>query len=232
MLQLRLFRKLNCFYGPWDILLIAARSSPPPWIDFQSYVQTFSGTTFLTAFSKLPPLPSASITFEGELGVSTYSAYFSAAISSEVKALEDECNEHDLYQVQIPRAGQDSRQSTYLLHVPGLRETSLRIEVGDVVHLRQIRFDSSGNVRQPLILRDRNGQRLKSAVEKRYDAQVWSIDRLREIITLRVDSLNQSSPFFNARFTVQSDRTDALRRAVDGAQQHISSTGNEWMRSM
>lgn len=216
----------------WQIILISARSSPPPCTDFQSYVQSFSGNIFLTAFSKLPPERPTSVTFDGRLSASTYSEFFGAAISTEAKALEEECNEHDLYQIQLPRAGQDWRQSRYLLHVPGLRETSLRIEVGDVVHLRQIRFDLSGNVRQPLVLRDRDGTLLKNAVERRYDSQVWHINRMRELITLRVESLHQSSPFFNARFTVQSDRMDALRRAVDIAQQQIISTANQWFRSM
>lgn len=189
----------------------------------------------MTAFSKperLSPQLSTSTTFEGELGVSTYSPFFCAAISAEAKALQEECNEHDLYQVQLQRASPDPRLSTsYLLHVPGLRETSLRVEVGDVVHIREIRVTKAGKVKQ-VSLQDANGRSLPHAITKRNDSVVWHIDRLRETITLRVDSLHQSSKFFNARFTVQSDRIDALQRAVTGAQQHMNSSGNDWMRSM
>jgi helicase MOV-10 len=188
----------------------------------------------MTAFSRPPCVPaehSTLITFDGELDVPTYSAYFFAAVSAEIKALQAELKDFDLYQVALPHA-QDPHQSTYLLGVPGLREASLRIEVGDVVQLRQVRFDMNGNVRKPLMLQDRHGQRLQNAVEKRYDSRVCNIDRLRETLTLQVDSLSQLSPFFNARFTVQNDRMDALQRAVTGAQQHLTSTANEWMRSM
>lgn len=219
------------------IILIIQSSAAPPWLDYKGYVQSFAGNIFMTAFSKphgLPPEEFSSSPFDGDLDVSTFSAFFCAAISKEAEALQAECNEHDLYKVQMPRAGQDPREATYLLHVPGLRETSLRIEVGDIVQIRQIRLDRFGNMIPQFAFRDKLGQPLPHAVTRRYDAVVWSIDRLREIVTLRVDSLHQSSPFFNARFIVQSDRMEALRRAVIGAQEQMSSNGegNEWMRSM
>lgn len=189
----------------------------------------------MTAFARLDkPAPEAStaIGFDGELELSTYSAFFCAAISAEAKALQEECNEHDLYKVQLSRANQDSHQPLYLLYVPGLRETSLRIEVGDVVQIRQIRLDRFGSVIPQVSLRDRNGLYLPHAVTKQNDAVVWHLDRLRETVTLRVDFLHQSSPFFNARFTVQSGRMDALQRAVTSAQQQIKTSSNDWMRSM
>lgn len=189
----------------------------------------------MTAFStsqELPPQHFDSAPFDGELEASTYSSFFCAAISQEAKALEKECHEHDLYKVQVPKANQDPRDLTYLLHVPGLRETSLRIEVGDVVQIRQIRLDRFGNIIPQFALRDKNGQSLSHAVTKRYDAVVWNLDRLREMVTLRIDSLHQSSPLFNARFTVQTDRLAAFQRAVKGAQEQMISGGHEWMRSM
>lgn len=175
----------------------------------------------------LSPEQTISTTFEGDLAASAYSAFFGAAISAEVKALAEQCLDFDMYQVQIHPAVADPRPSTYLLHVPGLRENSLRIEFGDVVQLRPIRIG-----KKQVSLRNANGQVLPHATTKQYNAMVWNIDRMREMLTLRIDSLHQSSALFNVRFTVQSERMDALQRSVTVAQRHITSNENQWMRSM
>lgn len=190
----------------------------------------------MTASSTLDRPPYAAYSFPAfgsELGASTYSAFFGAAITAEAKALQQECNEHDLYKVQLSENKHDTRQSMYQLHVPGLREFStLQIDVGDVVQIRSLRLDKYGILVPHASLRDTTGQILPYALPKRNDAVVWNIDRLREMISLRVDSLNRSGPLFNVRFTMQSDRIDALQRAVNAAQQLINANGNDWMRSM
>lgn len=147
------------------------------WIDFSAYVQTFAGSSFLTANSA-PTQPKNEVngigiaernspTSKGQIASSTssdladeeasstrilsarnYHAYFRDALKQEAVALTKECSDHALYQVPIARssANTDPRPSMYSLLVPGLREMTLRIEVGDIVQLRQLRFGKYGEV--------------------------------------------------------------------------------------
>ena len=175
-----------------------------------------------------------------DLNIQKYHAYFREALTQEAIARHKECEDHALYRVPVTNASRitDPRPSMYRLHVPGLRELSLRIEVDDIVQLRQLRFKANGEITYGSVLRDPSGNpiALPKKSDNQHDSVVWNIDRLRETLSLRVDSLAPRSMLFNVRFTVQSGRLGAMYRAVIAAHMPLAAAmgGSEsgWMRSM
>lgn len=120
------------------------------------------------------------------------------------------------------------------LYVPGLREMSLRIEIGDIVQLRQLRFNANGDVLYGTLVKDKNGRpvELPRRSDKQHDSVVWGIDRLNETLSLRVDSLAQRSMLFNVCFAIQSGRLGAAHRAAILTQHSLNGSSEGWMRSM
>lgn len=211
-------------------------SVPVRWIDFALYVGSFAGTSYLLADPPPPDLSGvarrsavqSTPTLTGPtppptdqpaaLEADDYHTYFQNALIKEAAALQQECEDHALYKVPLANAQRDPRPCMYWLHVPGLRERSLRIEIGDVVQLRQLDFHTRGGVLQvPHCFR--------------HDSVVWAIDRRRETITLNVYGLVQKSLLFNVCFSVQAGRLGALYRSVMGVQKTLDG-GDGWLRSM
>lgn len=225
-------------------------SEPARWVDFERYVQTFAGSEVLAA-SIAPYHASSSpqeLTWDGssdhesnhgldtkELGLENYEAYFHTALEKEAIALQQECDDHAIYRVTVDReGGKDPRPAVHTLHVPGLREMSLRIEVGDIVQLRQLRFNTRGELLAPLSIKHANGKSatLPRHAEFQYDAVVWNIDRRNEALSLRIDHLARMSMLFNVSFTVQVRRINALHRAVSLTANGLLTQWDEnWMRS-
>ncbi|SMR43828.1 unnamed protein product [Zymoseptoria tritici ST99CH_3D1] len=214
--------------------------APSPWIDYTRYVQSFSGNIFLSA-PAYPDALSAELPFpkpfDGKLEISTYMDYFSAVITTEVHALQKECEEYNMYQVPLAAAHGDPRQSMYWLNIPGLREASLRIEIGDIVQVRQLGFEHMRHA--GALVTAGYPVPPNNQFQQQHNAVVWGIDRVREMVTLRIDYLVPISLLFNARFVVQSHRIHAWHRAVARTQRAMTEANqqslkndNEWMRSM
>ena len=217
-------------------------STPARWVDFSAYVQTFAGSNFLTAGPSLSQsrpsrqLPHEDCADPSSLRLENYKDYFELALELETDAQLQECEDHALFKVPITKNGPtDPRPSMYSLHVPGLRELSLRIEIGDIVQLRQLRFNSNGEVVSGSLIKDAKGKpvKLPRHADNQYDAVVWGIDRLRETLSLRVDSLIPRTMLFNVCFTLQHGRLNSLHRAVTATQDTLKAASNvNWMRSM
>ena len=227
--------------------------APVRWINFGEYVQSFAGSDYLpgniasTRQSTGQTTPAVSETtrhessrtpthHDGRLTAENYHAYFLTALEDEKAAQQRECEDNTLFRVPVNKSGlADPRPSIYTLHVPGLREMSLRIETGDVVQLRQLRFTNRGEIIAPPMIRDVSGNAvvLPRHAENQYDAVVWGIDRRNEVLSLRVDHMNRMSMLFNVCFTVQTARMKALRHAVTAASNTLTTEMDEaWMRSI
>ncbi|KAF2163643.1 hypothetical protein M409DRAFT_25831 [Zasmidium cellare ATCC 36951] len=206
-------------------------SPPPPWINFGQYTQSFAGNAFLQAKDiEIEPSHEQHGDQFVQLDQHNYSRFFAKALSQETAALQEEYDDYALYSIALPH----DNNSVYYLSVPGLREAGLRIEVGDVVHVRQLRFDKFG---EPVItptFRDHNGKAIETpnSVDKRYDAAVWAIDRLREVILLRIDAMPRRSMVFNGSFTIQARRMNEVRLAVQRTQARLDEADNLWIKSM
>lgn len=227
--------------------------APVRWIDFGKYVQSFAGSDFLTGsiesgrrwtdHSPARALEStshksspSSAECNDDLTSDTYQAYFLTALDGEQAAQQRECEDQALFRVPVNKSGlADPRPNMYNLHVPGLREMSLRIESGDIVQLRQLRFTTRGEIITPPMIKDINGNSvvLPRHAENQYNAAVWGIDRRSEMLSLRIDHMTRMSMLFNACFTVQSGRINALRQAVTTTTHALATKSEEkWMQSM
>lgn len=102
-----------------------------------------------------------------------------------------------------PLYPQDPSQSLYRLVVPGIRENTPLVQLGDVVRLRQVRlqpgFGSMGG----------------SFSGYQYDACVYGMDKTVGYIVLRVDHLLMESGLFNVCFGVQERRWAGPVRAIE-----------------
>ena len=164
-----------------------------------------------------------------------YHQHFREALVTEAARQQSQCEDHALFRAAIAKADPkvDPRPSIYILNVPGLRELSLPIEVGDIVQLRQIRFDSQGKILAGSAFKDEHGRPIN--LPRKHDSQhnsvVWAIDRLQENLSLKVDDLTPRSMLYNVKFTTQSGRFKAMYNAVITAQNALAFQDG-WMRSM
>lgn len=99
---------------------------------------------------------------------------------------------------------QDPSQSLYRLDVPGIRENTPLVQLGDVVKLRQVRS-------QPGFGPMGGG----SFSGYQYDAYVYGMDKTVGYIVLRVDHLMMESGRFNVCFGVQERRWAGPVRAIE-----------------
>ncbi|KAK3054688.1 hypothetical protein LTR09_004417 [Extremus antarcticus] len=239
-------------------------SLPTQGFDYQAYVQTFAGTNWLPAADLLPlerggtgnnspignvrgsssspPKTDARTGVTDQdalpprtLGPDSYHEFFQAALIQEGNALLQECEDHALYRVPITWAWNDSRPFMFILHVPGLRESNFRIEIGDIVQLRQLRFDQQWNVICGSMVRDQQGKTITAPfhIDTQHNSVVWGIDRREETLRLRIEGLHFGSMLFNVRFTVQAERVRAIYTGVITAQRALNAGPNaNWMRSI
>ncbi|KAK6417481.1 hypothetical protein LTR95_017334, partial [Oleoguttula sp. CCFEE 5521] len=190
------------------------------WIEFEDYVRTFAGSAFLPRDpSGVKVEDAAAKLARSELCAENYRYYFSDLLAREVDAARDNCLEHALYNVPIQRARNDPRPSMYWLDVPGLTESTLQIEVGDQVALRQLYGQYAINPAP-------HGTTIQ------YNALVWGIQRSQGRVTLKVDNLFWQSGLFNVSFSVQPFRIKALHTAVSRSHTTLSDDCDDWLRSM
>lgn len=98
---------------------------------------------------------------------------------------------------------QDPSQNLYRLVVPGIRENTPLVQLGDIVRLRQVRMHP-GFV--PI------GGAFSGY---QYDACVYGMDKTVGYIVLRVDHLLMESGRFNVCFCVQEKRWAGPARAIE-----------------
>lgn len=229
-------RDINYFPVP----IVACEA--PAQFNIPSYVSRFFGSDLLnTTTSSFPggSGPSnADVSFDngqdalpgigvrnllvGALTPDVYLNHFQSALRHESIALQQACDNHSLFKVEISRNPYDPRPSIFTLYVPGLREQSLRIDVGDIVQLRQV---------YPYWNSDHSNALYNT--DAQYDSVVWTISRREETISLRIDGLLYGTMLFNVRFTVQSWQLRALHGSVLSAQKALRNKGEStWLRSM
>ncbi|KAK0300280.1 hypothetical protein LTS00_001352 [Friedmanniomyces endolithicus] len=209
------------------------------WIDYAQYTHSFAGTRFLPADAPQPSTQTDQSDLANRLAQhlepKRYYSHFSNALVQEVQHLQHECEEHALYKVTLFQAPSDPRPAMFWLHVPGLREMRLRVEIGDSVLLRQIHFGMRGEILEAPLLTYRQDQPvlLSPYINLQYHSVIWGIDRLKERLTVRVDGLQPTSMVFNASFTIQGARLGALHKAVADVDHLLAtSKATRWMTSM
>ncbi|KAI4607996.1 hypothetical protein J4E80_009393 [Alternaria sp. BMP 0032] len=117
---------------------------PRHLIDFEQYVHTFAGTSFVPppyAEPKDHTIRSAA-DFPTSLNESTYLQHFDTSAAIERIAKEKENESYAMYQVQLWQY--HPMEGLWCLTVPGLREDNPHIEMGDVLQIRQLYVNETG----------------------------------------------------------------------------------------
>jgi helicase MOV-10 len=185
------------------------KALPPPCIDFQKFIESFIAKGFLgTPHEALPPLPQQiEVPVRNAVERSTltpvnYGEHFAELLGLEISTLDLTIQSYNLYNVQV--TAQDPKNpSQYLfrLSIPGIREDTPLVQLGDLVKLRQIR---------PV-------QAMYPAVFTGYEYEtfIYGMDKALGYVVLRADGLwVESGGRFNVMFNAQHYRWDGARRAI------------------
>ncbi|RMZ91827.1 hypothetical protein DV736_g928, partial [Chaetothyriales sp. CBS 134916] len=146
----------------------------------------------------------------------TYESYFSSRLHAEVRALDLQLMRYSLFQHSI--VVKDRHDLLYQIQVPGLRENSPRVDLGDIILVRPlsalpsaVAAQESKRWRQHL---QHLGIRHPAFLGIEYRAIVWSVHRASETTLLRIDTHAHLPPTANLRFVVQSQIIESPLRAV------------------
>ncbi|KAI5795123.1 P-loop containing nucleoside triphosphate hydrolase protein [Geopyxis carbonaria] len=208
------------------------RAISPPSVDFRVYVQSFCGSQFLNALPQLPDVlqrpglllaqqetktsrKSGENVVEGRnfkdmaanLEPNTYSEHFSKLLEDEIKALDEYVKSFNLFNVAI--STQDPHSWQFRIMIPGIRENTPPIQLGDMIKLRQVRpakFPFPGGF-----------------TGYEYETFVFGMDRTEGYIVVRADGLwIEMGGTFNVIFGVQERYWEGVRRAVVDIDIHLT----------
>lgn len=162
-------------------------------IGYRAYISRFAGSDFLTHHPSLDlECPDDDSPPAAELSAQSYMRYLLSLLKLECTAKERENEQYALYQVPLVAIPMPDGNRLWALSVPGLREDSPLVEMGDTLQIRQLWVDLSGNPTQVAIQVNHVDQPhvvYKSWTEKQYNASVYSISRVNETVYLKVDGL-------------------------------------------
>jgi helicase MOV-10 len=173
-------------------------TDPKHKIDSSLYTRTFLGTNFvpsrILSTPHITPLKSKVLTED------TYFQYFDILAQAEWAAKQLENDNHALYKVVLNPFAMDrgsSLEQLYAFSIPGLREDSPRVEMGDTLQLRQLRLDPFGNlVSMPVQMTDPkfNPPVFLTWGGTQYNASVYSVNRALELVYVKIEGFVPSYP--------------------------------------
>jgi helicase MOV-10 len=188
-------------------------------INFPEYISTFAGHQHLQPLAtvNLPAIRHVRVvqSFSPDsLSVENYVAYFWEALQNEVSAQQVQLRCYNIF--AAPFQLQDPLQQLFRVTIPGIREDSPRVNLGDVVLVRPL-FPRPDAPELTNAWVAPGGGREKGLCAPgfaglEYNAIVWGIARTKEEVLLRVDGLTQLS--CNIIFAVQEHRITPLARSV------------------
>jgi helicase MOV-10 len=167
-------------------------------IDSSSYTKTFIGSKFVpdrvVGTPHNTPLKSMVLTED------TYFQYFDILAKAEGAAKKRENDKRALYKVVLNPFAMNqgaSLEQLYTFSIPGLREDSPRVEMGDILQLRQLWLDAFGNlVPMPIQMTDPqfNPPVFLTWGGMQYNASVYSINRALELVYVKIEGFVPSYP--------------------------------------
>lgn len=195
--------------------------APNIGIDFNYYISTFAGSDFLRAVSEPPnhmyrasvPVESLSV-----LGFHNYGHYFGSCLTLDLEAQVLETRIFDLYGVTVEPF--DSVKQLYSLRVPGLREGTPPVSLGDALMLRQLILDpltrlphgteawlTSGGYERGEMAPGFTGSQVRAVVR--------AIDKANELLIMNAVGLGSGIQIIcNVVFEVPPRLSNSLYRAV------------------
>ena len=218
--------------APGDIAITETKHK----INHEAYVSKFAGRDFLThepapldieLNNSLPPAT--------ELNQHSYPRYFAALLERDCIAKQQENEQYALYAVSLQAIPMPDQSCLWALSIPGLREDSPLVEMGDILHIRQLWVDWAGHPIQVSVPhRDDYGHGLSSKfwTGKQYNASVYSVSRVNETVYLRIDGLEHLTPYYQSVLPMVVNVVHPLKESVLQAQRRaLLSTGRSLEQS-
>lgn len=223
-------------------------SKPRHWIDYTKYIGTFVGSTFLRDRPAMPRLLSNDQNLQAAqaagLSEKSYLSRLYALWQSENRAKQLEDDRFSLFIVPLQRVIRVDGKDLFALSIPGLREDSPFVEMGDTIQLRQLCADVYGNLpgisqQSPIFNSHIPSPSHSLWTGIIYDASVYLVHRAEETVYLRVDGLQESfhstysRPLFvNVIFRPKKRLVDAHHVALGLISHALQNFHNDWVRRM
>jgi helicase MOV-10 len=173
-------------------------TAPKHLINGTSFVESFSGKAFLPdeSYPLAPPFDPALPLPAGAVTEGTFLEHFAAIWHAEYAAQAKENESYAQYKVKIYPL---HTEGYYALSIPGLRENSPAVEMGDTLQLRQLWIDQFGQLTaMPTRALDSSGGfLLRCWTGVQYNASVYGINRAAETVYLKIVGLESASSVFN-----------------------------------
>ncbi|WEW60196.1 DEAD/DEAH box helicase [Emydomyces testavorans] len=198
-------------------------------IDFKAYIRKFAGSRYLNPVSQIrPELQDVQVTVSRHpknLTPDNYVEYFSECLKLEAFCHFSTLSSLVLFNTTLELI--DAQSNLYTLKVPGLRDHTPNLELGDVVIVRQF-FPFPQITQKGLEWLSENQKELNGSIAPGFNgiqiyAHVWGVSRAKETVVLRVDGFFPSSKSCNVSFTLSADSYTALWRATQKV-----NTGASW----
>lgn len=214
-------------------------------ISFEEYVRSFAGHDVLAHESKVRASEDQSLMTE--LNEHNYMPYFASLARLEKQAKEKEVEQHALYRVPLQSITRLDGTNLWSLSIPGLREDSPLIELGDILHIRQLWVDWAGNCITMPLSHPMHGHHVtyETWTKIHYISAVYGLSRVKETVYLRVDELHNlidpssgmSLPVVvNVVFTTNKRVVQGQRKALQAVSARLANAsanqGNDWIRRM
>jgi hypothetical protein len=229
----------NSYIPTWQTAINESRANPRyccplNTIDYATYINKFAGSRTLSPPPPTPPIHTLSPRLSSpteDLLPEQYGEYFSDALRNEIAAQFEELKTFSMFQVTFEV--EDLSQSLYRFTIPGLREHSPRVDLGDLVKIRPL-IDP---MPKPHFLnRQGNLERTLGFSGFEFYAIVWGISRAQEHIVLRMDGFMPNLfQACNIIFAVQGHQYAPLLRSIDLTARSLTSVktpSGPWLRQM
>jgi hypothetical protein len=193
-------------------------------IDFETYICRFAGLSFLIQHDKR--LLGNSMSQITELNEQSYLPYFAFLLRRESEAKKIENEFYALYAVSLQATFNANHTRLWALSVPGLREDSPLIEMGDTLQIRQLWADMTWTGIQ-------------------HNAVVHSVSRVQEVVYLGADGLEHLALYnnqyvlpmvVNVVFPLKERAMQGQRSALLSVSETLKCEsgfiGNNWIRRM
>ncbi|QDS68531.1 hypothetical protein FKW77_010898 [Venturia effusa] len=221
-------------------------------VQFAEYTSTFAGSSLLgdgvlslkdQSAVHMPTPPSIGKTTYVLPQPTSYRRLFHKALADEFRSLQISQKRFNLSRVSFNTVDVDRASGSFVtaqLTVPGLRENSPFVRLGDVVQIRPLRLDHMG---QPVGFQQAPGHaafyfRVPGWDGTEFQAVVSGINRPSEIISLTIGNPAELEPYsrgsMNVSFPIRDNWATSQYIAVQDAQNLVSADDAQesWSRKM
>ena len=208
-------------------------------IDYEAYIAAYAGSTFISPLPELlipePDQPTA-VRRDQTPTSGTYRWFFENCLALEMEAYSADMRHHALYGVALSFL--PGQLPLYRLPVPGIRDGSPIIVLGQMVLLRQLILDPRTHLPQGMAAWCGPGGGFNRGLPApgftgfEIQATVYAVDKIHETVILQAQGLIHSLPLLcNVVFTLPPQALQGMYQAVrEIGDRFIAQECTSWLR--